>query len=311
MTPENSHIDRTDNFDNNRDEEMNELWQRSKKTQPEVSISEEEKQSALSNVLSAIEEKEGQTSARTAAGKSSHDRSLATYLSVAAAIVIGIGISYLADSQTYRTVAGQMQTITLPDESQVYLNAGSELNVPQYFGWFSRSVSLEGEAFFEVGTNGQQFSVETPNATVEVLGTAFNVRSRPIRRQYKTTVSVLEGEVRVQLSDRSRQINLSKDESASVFEQFLKPEQLDTHQAAAWKSGDMNFYNQSLPSIFSEIERRFDVKIQFPAEKLYKLRLSAFYSNPESAESIIQDVCLAKGLKYRPTSNGFEIYNEK
>jgi len=311
MAPDNPHINHPDHPENNRDDELNELWQRSKKAQPEVSVSEEEKQQALSNVLSAIEENENESSTRTVSRKSSPKRNLITYLSVAAAILLGIGITYLTGLQTYATEAGQMQTITLSDGSKVHLNAGSELEVPRYFGWFSRSVNLDGEAYFEVATNGQHFAVQTPNATVEVLGTAFNVRSRAIRQQYKTTVSVVEGKVLLQLSDRSREITLSKDESASVSEHSVQPAHLDAQQAASWKSGDMSFHNQSLPSIFSEIERRFDVRIEFPAEQLYSLRLSAFYSNPQKAESIIQDVCLAKGLKYRPTNNGFEIYKEK
>jgi len=311
MTSDNSYTDNPENNDSNRKEELNELWQRSKKTQPEVSISAEEKQQALSNVLSAIDKKEDGSSTQTISGDSTSGRNIITYLSVAAAILIGVGISYLAGSQTYITKAGEMQTITLSDNSKVHLNAGSKLEVPRYFGWFSRSVNLDGEAYFEVTGNGQPFAVHTPNAAVEVLGTEFNIRSRPMRQHYKTTVSVVEGKVLVQLSDRSQEITLTKDESISVFEQSLKPEQLDTHQAAAWKSGDINFYNQSLPSIFSEIERRFDVSIEYPAEQLYELRLSAFYSNPERAESIIQDVCLAKGLKYRPINNGFKIYKEK
>ncbi|MBO3697192.1 FecR family protein [Roseivirga sp. E12] len=98
----------------------------------------------------------------------------------AAVVVIGISLIYyltLPNYTVYETLAGQIETITLPDQSIVTLNANSKLRFdPDEFGE-NRHLLLTGEAFFEV-TKGINFEVETDQGTVKVLGTSFNVWNR-------------------------------------------------------------------------------------------------------------------------------------
>jgi len=70
--------------------------------------------------------------------------------------------------------------VNLPDGSEVWLRAGSELEYGKDFGVSGRSVNLTGEAYFDVARNpGLPFYVNTPSMRVKVLGTIFNVVDRP------------------------------------------------------------------------------------------------------------------------------------
>ena len=93
-----------------------------------------------------------------------------------AAIIVSYAIFYSAAVE-YTTDANQKIAISLPDGSTVNLNGNSKTSYNTVAWYFNRSVSLSGEAFFSV-KKGSQFSVNTNNGVIKVLGTSFNVFSR-------------------------------------------------------------------------------------------------------------------------------------
>lgn len=109
--------------------------------------------------------------------------------SVAAAVIAGI-VCFAAwwavpeqggDSCSLLTEENREKPIlvkTLEDGSVVYLAQESTLKYPEHFAEDKREVNLQGEAFFDVAKKPEQaFTIETARVRVEVLGTAFNVRS--------------------------------------------------------------------------------------------------------------------------------------
>ncbi|MCK7555627.1 FecR family protein [Chitinophaga sedimenti] len=75
------------------------------------------------------------------------------------------------------TPRGRQFSVTLPDGTKTWLNAGSSLRFPVTFAGKERRVELSGEAYFEVAANeAQPFKVSVNGKTeVLVLGTAFNI----------------------------------------------------------------------------------------------------------------------------------------
>src|SRR5699024_1177303 len=87
---------------------------------------------------------------------------------------------------------GQRVNLTLDDGTSVVLNSASALKYPSRFDGSTREIELEGEAFFSVARDeSKPFLVHTTEATVQVLGTKFNINAYP--RKQKVEVVVAEG----------------------------------------------------------------------------------------------------------------------
>src|SRR5210317_1613853 len=116
---------------------------------------------------------------KIASKSSKPKRWLTQWLKVAAVFVIGLSIFYYTTTldTTISTLAAQKTEIALPDGSLSKLNATSSLTYNKHNFESTRTLTLDGEAFFDV-EKGNTFSVETNNGIVSVLGTEFNVKNR-------------------------------------------------------------------------------------------------------------------------------------
>jgi len=147
---------------------------------------------------------------------------------------------------------GQYQ-LTLPDGTNVWLNAASSIRYPTAFLGSERKVKVTGEVYFEVAKDkSKPFRVTAGDQDIEVLGTHFNVNA--YADEGHTRTSLLEGAV-------------------SVNKVLLKPGQAFTHgklgatnieQDIAWKNGVFNFNNQTLAQVMRQLSRWYDLEIIYP-----------------------------------------------
>ncbi len=121
---------------------------------------------------------------------------------IAAALLLTIGLSWLlmrkADDSPGKTVVSQTDTrpaprqperMVLPDGSIAWVKAGSQLAYPTAFSGNTRTVQLEGDAFFEVVKDSKHpFIVQSGGFNTRVLGTSFNVRSYAQKQEFEVTV---------------------------------------------------------------------------------------------------------------------------
>jgi transmembrane sensor len=173
-------------------------------------------------------------------------------------------LNNLQDSAKYNTIetpkGGQYQ-VSLPDGTNVWLNAGSSLRYPTVFSGQQRAVQLDGEAYFEVAKDaGMPFRVKTDQQLVEVLGTHFNISSYHDDPIVKTTLT--EGKVRL-ASLRSRQIVLlNPGEQALAYQDgTLKVNAVNADQFLGWKEGKFIFTDADLQSIMRQVSRWYNVEI--------------------------------------------------
>lgn len=104
------------------------------------------------------------------------------------------------------------QVDTLPDGSVITLNRHSSLNYAGAFNKKSRTVELQGEAFFNVTPDkNKPFIVNVNGITVTVTGTSFNIKTQGI----KTEVIVETGTV--QVSNHKQTIALTPKEKVTVI----------------------------------------------------------------------------------------------
>jgi transmembrane sensor len=166
---------------------------------------------------------------------------------------------------TYNTMAtprgGQYQ-LTLPDGSQVWLNAESSITYPTAFASNERKVSITGEAYFEVAKNKvKPFRVDIGTATIEVLGTKFNVntyKEEPIKN-----ATLLEGSVRIKTVHTSIMLKPGQQGQLSDRGLFLA-DRPDLEQVMAWKNGAFNFDKMEIGTALRQLARWYDIDIVYP-----------------------------------------------
>jgi transmembrane sensor len=163
---------------------------------------------------------------------------------------------------TISTPRGGQYEIVLADGSKVWLNAASSLKFPAAFVGKERNVELTGEGYFEVAKNpSKPFKIKVNDATIEVLGTHFNINSYTDEVSVKTTL--LEGSLKVNKGNAS--IILTPGQQAQIINsgKIVLNKDVDVNAVMAWKEGFFEFENIELPAIMRQIERWYDVSVQY------------------------------------------------
>lgn len=218
------------------------------------------------------------------------------YLAAAAAsILLLVYVAFFTGTRltSISTDYAEQRTVYLPDSSIVFLNAGSRVQFPES-GWSSeRKLRLSGEAFFEV-RKGSSFVVETGLGEVRVLGTSFNV----YQRGKAFRVSCYTGKVAVSPNWGAEGLTLSPgngfrgDAGRQEASEFI----FDPQQPSDWRTGEFLFEREPLSVVFAEMERQFDISIDYPAtvgQDIY----SGFF-NRSSLENALNSVCYPMELTY-------------
>ncbi|MGV8878672.1 MAG: FecR family protein [Sphingobacteriaceae bacterium] len=162
------------------------------------------------------------------------------------------------------TPRGGQYQLTLPDGSQVWLNAASSLKFPASFSGKERIVEVTGEAYFEVAkvisASGVRvpFKVISANQLIEVLGTHFNVNAYPDEVTSNTTL--LEGSVKIWQRTTQQAQYLKPGQQARVGKD-IQVSNVDVNGAVAWKKGYFNFSQENIGSIMRKISRWYNVDI--------------------------------------------------
>lgn len=235
------------------------------------------------------------------------------WMAIAATILLGaVGMAYFLNPITVTAPRGEMAEVVLHDGTRVELNSGATLSYGKRFGR-TRRVSLDGEAFFDVVKSEKPFVVETFNASVQVLGTTFNVRAWENEPASQTKVALVTGRVAL----AGREANTSKQTllpgQTGVVDGFAVSisgaDTVQVSRAQAWRSGNFFFSDEWLGAILSDVERRFDTSIQVTPANLTNKRLKLSLEKPASAEAVVNDISELLGMKYRETSTGYEIFD--
>ncbi len=169
---------------------------------------------------------------------------------------------------TMRTPRGGEFAMTLPDSTEVWLNAESSISYPASFNSKLRKVSVSGEAYFKVKHNGQwPFEVETNGQTTRVIGTEFNINAYDASN-IRTTL--FTGNVAVSATGGRQGFVLTPGQTASFNTSNSTFTSIDADTAAVrgWLHGRFVFENQSLGRIMKELSRWYNFDYQFSDRSL-------------------------------------------
>lgn len=159
----------------------------------------------------------------------------------------------------HRSARGEVRSVLLADGSQVDLGPASAIRLR--FSADERRVELlSGSAFFhavpQTLANGRPFIVETGNLSVRALGTRFTVE----RLADRETVAVAEHDVEVTLrgaDDRAQRRVLSPGQTMRYRHGASHGTvgSIDPREIAAWRSGNLVFYQAPLGEVVAELNR--------------------------------------------------------
>lgn len=162
--------------------------------------------------------------------------------------------------QNWITAYGEIEQVTLSDNSEMWINAGSTIDLTKDKA--GRVAELSGESYFKIEKQSHQtFKVVASDVTITVTGTEFNVQAYP--NNEKIIVALIKGSVEVTLP--TEQLWKMHDNQQFIYDKKTQQATLiDTYNIeddASWREGIVVCKEQSLTEILNAIERKFNVTI--------------------------------------------------
>jgi transmembrane sensor len=216
-------------------------------------------------------------------------------VAIAAGIALLVGFAAFTGfyTKTIDIPSGQHSELYLPDNSKVSLNAQSTISYKPLLWRFSRTVKLEGEAYFDV-IKGKQFEVLSGKGKTVVLGTTFNIYSRNSDYQ----VTCITGKVMVVEFSGNNEVTLSPGQQAALNNDgtlTIEPG-IDTDRIISWLNNKLSFTSVPLRKVFEEIGRQYGVIISVP-EDLDNTYTGTFIKE-SSVENVLNLVCRPFNLNF-------------
>lgn len=281
-------------------------------------------QQELDAPATSSSKRERTPSDRSAASRSTRQVAWRRWVGAAALLLIVglVGLLFWQRPVHVSTPPGEQRIATLPDGSTVELNSGTTLSYQRGFGALpllsseERTVTLEGEAFFDIQEDERPFVVETFNARVRVLGTQFNVQAWPEATTPETAVTLATGQVQVaarHAPEVQETVTLSEGQSSRVVgsqQPPTSPQTTSVERVLAWRQQGFSVSDEPLAAIFDKLERRYGVHITLQASSAATDSMTLFYPQHTGVETILHDICVAQNLKFRASSRGYEVYRE-
>lgn len=179
-----------------------------------------------------------------------------------------IGKSHYYGTITMRTPHGGEFAMTLPDSTEVWLNAESSISYPTAFNPRLRKVAVTGEAYFKVRhSSSWPFEVEVEGQTARVLGTEFNINAYD---KANILTTLFSGSLAVSTTGGKQGFVLSPGETANLNTSTATFASVDADTAAVrgWLHGRFVFENQPLGNIMRELSRWYDFSYRFTDRSL-------------------------------------------
>lgn len=176
---------------------------------------------------------------------------------------------------TIQTPRGRQFRLELPDGTGVWLNAGSSLRYPTRFSGAHRTVSVTGEAYFEVAPDKNKpfivsYSFEpdgVPAGRIEVTGTRFNINAYP--DEDGATTTLIDGGVRLiaeSFSSKNSSVVLQPGEQGKIEDGRIAVSKVETDAAIAWKEGYFYFRDAGIKSVMRQLQRWYNIQVIYEGE---------------------------------------------
>jgi transmembrane sensor len=193
---------------------------------------------------------------------------------------------------------GSVARLTLPDGSQVWLNANSSLRYPSAFGE-DRSIEMEGEAFFDVRPGIHPFVVHSGKLETRVLGTSFNVKAYVNGPGIQ--VAVRSGKVLVHDAGAGRDIGVVLPGQEALYDLVSTRAVVRNTPPAdqpEWKNGELSFRFQTLDQICRQLENWYGYTFRFSDPSLRSYEYNASFRNTITLNALLTILCEINDIRW-------------
>lgn len=202
------------------------------------------------------------------------------------------------DTNTLMVPRGGEFELQLSDGTKIYLNSATTLRYPVKFNKESRTVYLQGEAYFEVAKDSSRpFIVITEDIEAQVYGTEFNINTRG--KELVRTVLVT-GSIGVRARGEKEEYLLRPSEMASFNRRskHIEVEKVNPELYTLWRKDIFVFERESLEDIMLTLSSWYDMKVVFLSEKAKQLHFSGHMKRYEDVRDILYALSDATGVKF-------------
>lgn len=161
-----------------------------------------------------------------------------------------VHITMVQDKITFSIPRSWQYRLTLPDGTEVWLNAASSITYPRNFTAANREVAIEGEVYFNIaGDRAAPFYVTTRGKRLAVPGRHFNINAY--------------------------------EEQAIV--------RIDTTRQEGWKEGYFAFKEAGVRSVVEEMARWYDWKVEY-SSAVKPATVTALFCRNTSESGALQEL---------------------
>lgn len=207
--------------------------------------------------------------------------------------------------QTEWAMADSIQSLTLPDGSQVVLNQASSIRYA-YASEGVRTIYLIGEAYFDVIKDpAHPFVVHADGVEIEVTGTHFNVSAYPEDAQCRTTL--LEGSVTVSNALFTSDLVPGEQLTYTSSTGAIIKDKCDAESAIAWIDGRIDYNHIQMGELMGRLSRLYGKDIVLANDDAKLLDVHFVMNDTLPLSDIIQAMATTYHLSVKTTPTGYII----
>lgn len=204
--------------------------------------------------------------------------------------------SNVSSEQRIATANNTSESV-LPDGTKVFLNYNSSLTYPSDFKGDLRTVSLNGEAFFDVKPDATHpFVINANGAEIRVLGTSFNVKAY---KEAPVRVDVSTG--KVQVSKAAKKVLLEKGQGAEVLSNEIKSLEADQNMLG-YRTQIYDFEATNLKDIISSIREGYHADVRLSNQQIAQCKLTIRFEK-EPLDATLSVIAESLDLDLRKEGN--------
>ncbi|MGA9638617.1 FecR family protein [Flavobacterium sp.] len=199
-----------------------------------------------------------------------------------------------------KTFPQDIRILHLPDGTRVWVNENTEISYPKEFGSNERSVTLKGEAFFEVKRDpSKPFVIRSGEIKTTVLGTSFAIKAYD---GMAPEVRVRTGKVRV--DGRNNTVLLEKGDAGVMAPKTktLQKQKTETLEPE-WKKMMLDVDGLTLDQVIVQLQSFHHFDVQYANDNLKKLKLSGTLDARQGYVKMLQTVAFAVEVEIKATDS--------